>query len=109
MLAVTIRGRDHLCLSAVPEPPLGRPTKVSDTFELRAPGKGTSAAGRVLARSTGAVPIDHGCAVRVSFEIEKNVGPFSFYDATDGGIWFGFSSEKLPRKGWRLTVIAQGA
>ncbi len=98
-LAVTIRGKDRLCLSAVPQPPLGRPTKVSDTFELRAPGKGTGAAGRILARSTGAAPIDHGCAVRVSFKISRNVGPFSFYDATNGGIWSGLSSAKLPRTG----------
>jgi hypothetical protein len=106
---VTIRGREDICLSAVPQPPLGLPTRASDRFELRAPAVGNSPFGRVLAFSTGVVPVNHGCAIRVSFDISAKLGVFSFYDATDGGIWFGFSSAKLPSTGWRLIVIAEGA
>lgn len=108
-LVVTIRGRSHLCLYAVPQPPLGRPERVSDNLELRAPGHGSYAYGRILARSARVVSINHGCALGVTFHIALNLGRFSVFDASTGGIWFGFNSADLPRTAWRLTVIAAGA
>jgi hypothetical protein len=33
------------------------------------------------------------------------MGPFSFYDASDGGIWFGFDSRRLAGCAWRLAIV----
>jgi hypothetical protein len=103
-LTIDVRGR-HMCLSAVPQPPLGRITRASDRFELVAPGKGQSAAGRVLAYQTGVVAVNRGCAINVSFRIDSKLGRFSFYDRSNGDIWFGFNSSRLPERGWELTIV----
>jgi hypothetical protein len=36
------------------------------------------------------------------------LGAFSFYDASNGDIWFGFNSRRLAKRGWKLTIIECG-
>jgi len=109
VLVVLARGRDNLCLAAVPEPPLGQPLRASDRWELRAPGTGNRAYGRILGFSTNVHGVHHGCSVEIRFRVEKKLGRFSIFDATNGGIWYGFDSRKLVKRGWKVTVIEEGA
>jgi hypothetical protein len=51
------------------------------------------------------VAISRGCALTVRFRISPSMGPFSFYDASDGGIWFGFDSRRLAGCAWRLAIV----
>jgi hypothetical protein len=105
-LSVTLRGRNK-CLRDVRQWPLGRITRPSDQFELvsPAPKHSNTNLGRLLARPFSVLSIRNGCAVVVRFRIPSTLGRFSFYDKSDGGIWFGFNSANLPERGWRLTII----
>lgn len=105
-LTVEVRGLPSMCLSAAPQPPLGRITRPSDRFELRGPTRRTTrSAGRLLATATRVVSINHGCSLHVEFRIAEKLGAFSFYDASNGDIWFGFNSNSLPRHNWKLTIV----
>jgi hypothetical protein len=107
-LLIRVRGHNQLCLWQIPEPPLGRPEKLSDHFQLRAPGRGIDPTGPVLARALSAAWTPRHCGIDVTFRVRSDVGQFSFYDATTGGIWFGLYLPRLLNGRWTRTVIALG-
>jgi hypothetical protein len=92
-LVIRVRGHDGLCLWQIPEPPLGRPERATDRFELRAPGRVTGSIGPLLARSLTASWTPRRCGLDVTFSVRGDLNWFSFYDATTGDIWF---ARRLP-------------
>jgi hypothetical protein len=58
----------------------------------------------VLARASSVLSIKHGCSIVVRFKIPTSLGRFAFFDKSNGDIWYGFNSRRLPRRAWRLTI-----
>ena len=106
VLLIRERGHNHMCLSRIPEPPLGREQKRSDRFQLRAFRHGNRPNGRVLARAVKASWTPHHCGLNVTFKVRSNLGPFNFYDATTGDIWFKLRLSRLVDGRWERTAIA---
>lgn len=106
LLLIRERGEDGICLSRIPQPPLGRPQKLSDHYQLLAARSG-GRLGPVLARAISATwTTKTRCGLNVSFRVPSNLGPFDFYDATTGDIWFNLRLTKLLAGRWVRTVIA---
>jgi hypothetical protein len=107
LLLIRERGQGHVCLSQIPEPPLGRAQKLSDRFQLRAPGKGNHSTGPLLARGIRSTwTTTRHCGINVTFRVRSTLGTFSFYDATTGDIWFRLRLGRLVGGRWERTVIA---
>lgn len=105
LLLIRERGQDGICLSSIPEPPLGRPEKLSDRYQLRV-DQGGGVVGSVLARAVTAAWTGRRCGLNVTFRVRSNLPTFDFYDATSGDIWFNLRLPKLRGGRWTRTVIA---
>ncbi len=107
-LLIRERGHDGICLSRIPEPPLGRPEKLSDDYELRA-ARQHGRVGPVVARAVSAAWSTAGhCGLNVTFHVRSNLSTFDFYDESTGDIWFDIRLPKLLDGRWTRTVIALG-
>jgi|SRR5579862_2983448 len=102
------RGHHGICLSRIPEPPLGRAQKLSDNYELRV-ARPNARLGPVIARAVSAAWTTAGhCGLNVTFHLRSNISTFDFYDESTGDIWFDIRLPKLLDGRWTRTVIALG-